>query len=466
MNPDQIREAIAYLDAVMRDMTLDPEGNVRALTPEDQTRFDEGFAERGRLNTQLGNLERVAGLAPVSGVQGDNPGLGVPALNRNADPFDLSDLRFTATEADVRARAITALEVVRGLNDSQREHVTERLERLGGELIGRVLATGSDVYRSAAQKLMVGMAHMLTEEERSAITRAQSLTDAAGGYAIPFTLDPTIMLTNAGSISPLRQWATVTPIVTDAWHGISSAGAVAAYHAEAAEVGDNSITIAQPAIPVHRMDIFVPFSFEISQDWVGFETEMHGVMLDAKTIKENEKFTVGSGTDEPKGFVTALAGSASEVAPTTAETFAVADLYKMEEAVPPRFRANARWLANKSIYNLTRQFGTTDGANLWVRLDAATPSTLVGYQAGEASDMDGSFNVAATATNYVLAFGDWAKGFRIVDRVGMNFELVPHLFATANNRPSGQRGFLAWCRNGSDVQVLNALRLLNLATAA
>ncbi|HEU5085664.1 MAG TPA: phage major capsid protein, partial [Acidimicrobiales bacterium] len=227
------------------------------------------------------------------------------------------------------------------------------------------------------------------------------------------------------------------------------------------------ITLAQPTVPVHRYDVFIPYSFEAGQDWQGFEGDMRMVMQDARARKDVEIFTLGTGSDQPTGFVTALAAeSGSVVTPTTAETFAVADLYKVEESLGDRFLGNAAWQANRAIFNDVRQFDTTGGANLWERLGAGTPSELIGYPAYRNSAMDSGFNAAATANNYILAFGDWKAGFLIVERVGMNFEVVPHLFHTANNRPSGQRGFLAWGRNGSDVIVPEALRLLNVATAA
>jgi hypothetical protein len=45
----------------------------------------------------------------------------------------------------------------------------------------------------------------------------------------------------------------------------------------------------------------------------------------------------------------------------------------------------------------------------------------------------------AGADNYMLIAGNFDR-YHIIDRVGMTVELVPHLFATGNNRPSGQRG--------------------------
>ena len=170
-------------------------------------------------------------------------------------------------------------------------------------------------------------------------------------------------------------------------------------------------------------------------------------------------------SNQPIGIVTALDGGDSEVAPTTAETFAVADLYKVEEALPARYRQRAVWVANKAIFNDVRQFGTADSHALWERLGAGQPAQLLGYNTYEASAMDDGFDAAATADNFILILGDFSN-YYIIDRVGMSVELIPHLFATANNLPSGRRGLFAYWRVGADSVNDGGFRMLNIATTA
>ena len=79
--------------------------------------------------------------------------------------------------------------------------------------------------------------------------------------------------------------------------------------------------------------------------------------------------------------------------------------------------------------------------------------------------MNGTIDAGATANNYVMIYGDVAKGFFIVDSVGSTLELIPNLIG-ANQRPTGQRGALLWSGTGSEVVVPQALRLLDLPTAA
>jgi HK97 family phage major capsid protein len=65
---------------------------------------------------------------------------------------------------------------------------------------------------------------------------------------------------------------------------------------------------------------------------------------------------------------------------------------------------------------------------------------------------------ALTTGTAILVLGDFRQ-FLIVDRVGMDVELVPHLFGT-NRRPTGQRGIFAMWRNNSTVLVPGAFRKL------
>jgi HK97 family phage major capsid protein len=117
-----------------------------------------------------------------------------------------------------------------------------------------------------------------------------------------------------------------------------------------------------------------------------------------------------------------------------------------------------------SIVNTLRQQETSNGALKFPALQD-DPPMLLGRTMWENSNMDGTFDPAATANNYLLLYGSFAEEFIIADRIGSSLELVPHIFG-ANRRPTGQRGALLWFRTGSDVVNPNAFRLLNIATTA
>ena len=177
-------------------------------------------------------------------------------------------------------------------------------------------------------------------------------------------------------------------------------------------------------------------------------------------------FTTGTGSGQPTGIITSLVASAGTVpliTPAVAESLTAADVYAVQNALPPRFQSNAAWNANLAIINSLRQSETTNGALKFPGLQD-NPPMLLGRNMYENSNMDGTFDAAATANNYLPLYGDFQQ-FVIVDRIGSTIELVPHLFG-ANRRPTGQRGALLWFRTGSNVVVPQAFRLLSVATTA
>jgi len=331
---------------------------------------------------------------------------------------------------------------------------------------------GSDAYLRAFASVVADPergSHLWDDTERAAVRavqefRAASLNDTSGGFLVPVTLDPAIILTSGGSRSTLRENANVVTIATDVWRGVSSAGVQTHWHGEAQEMEDDTPALAGPEIPVHRLDSFIPFSFEIGQDAVAFTQQMTALLVDAAAQATNAAYTVGTGSGQPVGVITALAGSPSIVTPTTPEVFAPADVYKVQAALPPRWSDNARWYANLNIINIAAQWESTNGARVFPGIEGS-PRSLAGKPLDELSTMDGTFNPAATEANHVLLYGDLRSAFTIVDRIGTTIELVPHLFGP-NRRPTGQRGLIMWLRTGSDVVNENAVRLLNLATTA
>ncbi len=70
--------------------------------------------------------------------------------------------------------------------------------------------------------------------------------------------------------------------------------------------------------------------------------------------------------------------------------------------------------------------------------------------------------VVTTTGAFPLLFGDFSN-YLIVDRVGMNMELVPTLFGAAQGQfPTGRRGYFAWWRNNAVILNANAFRLLKI----
>jgi HK97 family phage major capsid protein len=338
-----------------------------------------------------------------------------------------------------------------------------------------VTTTGAPAYRTAFAKLAADpeRGHLLwTPEEADAFRtvaayqgemRAMSLTTTAGGFMVPLTLDPAILLTSAGSINPLRKISRVVQTMTNSWHGVTSAGASAEWKTENAQAADASPTIGEVVIPVYLGDAYVPYSYEVGMDAENFLGELTKVLVDSADQLMATAYTTGTGSAQPTGIITAIAAvGGSLVTPGTAETFVKGDVYKVQNALPPRFQGNAQWAGNLAILNTLRQFETTNGALAFPEIES---DRLLRHPLNEVSNMDPSFDITATASNYLLIYGDFQE-FVIVDRTGgTTVEFIPNTFG-ANGRPNAQRGAFLWFRTGSDAAVTNAFRMLSITTAA
>jgi HK97 family phage major capsid protein len=435
--------------------------------------------ERVKIDGQLQRLDRLDKLAADKKHLVDGVDLRVNQHTKK-DPFDLNDLRWNTPVSEMRARAKTAVEQVESyLPDENREEVVRKLGVVNdprGIIPNLIIRTGSDAYRRAFHKAMAGRQDLWSHDEREAVASleefraAMSLTDSAGGFAVPFTLDPTLILTNAGTSNPVRQLARLEPVTTDSWNGLSSAGVTAEWLAENTEAADASPTFAQPTVPVHKAAAFVQGSIEISQDYQAIESDIAMAIADAKDRLEGTAFINGTGSGQPTGIITALDGGASEVTPATTEVFAVADVYATQQALPPRFRGqNPSWLAELSTINEIRQFATANNYHGFLTdLSGDSPAVMLGKSLFESSDMDAFADIVVSETdgnNHILLFGAF-RNYLIADRIGLSLEFIPHVFATGANRPSGTRGWFAYWRVGADSLVDDAFRVLHIPTTA
>lgn len=464
-----------------------------AFTDEQQSRWDTLDTERNALTAQieeeraalLRRQETVRSLATVPGhLEHTTPDpLGEPrSIRDNGATRKVWDLDAVTRAlhqetperggSELRSRALDAVEKAPAVNDRSKDRITKLLSTLDMEddgeegrgartVAAHVIATSSPEYmRAWAKAFKTGQRTGSPDlKALEVLQRAMSLTDTAGGHAVPLPIDPTLIVDDDGTVSPFRQISTVKTIVTDELKTVNTSAVTASYDAEGAEVSDDATTFGNTNISVHMARAFIPHSIEIGMDYPGFTQDIAFLLADAKMQLEDSKFATGSGTNEPFGCVTAIQGTAFELTSNTTDVFALSDVYDVDEELPERFARNASWAANKKIYTAIREAGGANLDDYWVNLNDGRPPRLLGHPTYEASEMDGV--VDATADNRVLLLGDF-KWYWIVDRIGFSMELIPHLFHTTSNRPSGQRGVFAYWRNGADVVLNRAFRLLNI----
>jgi HK97 family phage major capsid protein len=447
-------------------------------TDEDLSRSGNLLAEWDQKSAEQEKaLEREAQVAKVLAAgqvarsaaveSGDGPRRG-PELKRQIDPYDNQEQLFRSLFGDVLlntgdtiSRAQAAVDSTpRYVGDAARERMHELLEldNMHAPRIARhMLMTGSKEYHEQFRDYVKSKGTI----KGDALRAAMSLSDSAGGFLVPFTLDPTVILTNAGIMDPLRSISTIKTITTDTWNGVTSAGVTAEWLGEGAEADDKSPTFGQPTITPQKAAAWVFGSYEVLAD-SGFASELGRLLADAKSRLEGAAFATGNAAGRPIGVVSAVgAVTASIVTSTTVNAYAVGDVYRTSDALRPRDAAQASWIANKRVFSLTRQFDTAGGSAFWANLGMAVPNQLLGQNIYEASTMTGAVSTSAA----VLLAGNFRE-FYIVDRVGMSVLYEPMVKSTGSNRPTGQAGWFAFWRVGSNVVDPDAFRLLKLATTA
>ena len=438
------------------------------------TEFDTIEAQAAPLRARQERLDAIRSAAHLEGNR--EPAFGAPQVMRRAgDPFaDLDQVRAGRLDGEVlRSRALAGLErgEARGVSDEARQAAVRLVEgHSNPELFRMAILTGAPAYRAAFEKILqhpMDFATRFSPEEMAAYQAAGDLhrtalsdTSANGGYAIPFLLDPSIILTNAGAINPLRNLATIKNGVSSKWNGVTSAGVTAEWKSEGAQAADASPTIAQPSITAYLADAYIFGSYEVFQD-TNLAAEFPMLIADAKNRLEADAMVVGSGSGAPFGVATSVtAVTTSRISPTTGGTFTAsssADVYKVEASVPARWRPKASWVANWATYSIIRQMSpAAAGSAFWVAMGGGLPPELLGHSNYEATSM---VSTVTTGSNILLC-GDFSQ-YYIYDRIGMSVEYVPQVFG-ANGRPTGQRGWMAWWRVGGDVVAPDAFRVLKL----
>jgi len=458
--PDETR--LAEVRTEMR--AIHAEAGDASLTPEQTTRWNALTAEeRGIAAAVTARDERRAEVARLAGLPGHaesgDGATGAPQFMRKVTAFDGSDVsRLSRGEA--RDKALKALEA-RELTSHLTDPALTRLERDlrartrntdGGQIARRLLVTESPEYRSAFMKVTCNPNPVLTPEEGRAIQQFAEFremnitTDGDGGFGVPVLIDPTIILDAQGTPNDFFALSRVETITTDTWKGVSSAGVSWSFDAESAEVSDDSPTLAQPSVPVHKAQGFIPYTIEVGMDYPGFAMEMSTLLAEGYSELLVDKFTIGTGSGQPTGIIVALDGSTSEIDTATTNVLAAADVNGLWSELPARYRPNASWMSHTDINNTIQQLGDGAEASFTVDWTAEGVSVLKGRRYYTNDYIEHLFETVVTP---FLVVGDF-KNYLIAQRAGMSIELVPHLFHTTTNLPKGERAWYAWARVGAD----------------
>lgn len=191
-----------------------------------------------------------------------------------------------------------------------------------------------------------------------------------------------------------------------------------------------------------------------------------GEIAESFSSAESIAFISGDGVNKPKGLLAYTAapdasatwGQIGYLASGVAGGFPAANpvdkLVDLTYAPKTPYRANASFLMNRRSVGLVRKFKDSAGQYIWQpSLVAGQPATLLGFPVVECEDMPD-----VSASGLAIAFGDFEKGYLIVDRADVRVLRDPY-----TNKPFVM--FYVTKRLGGGVQNFDAIKLLKFTVS-
>ncbi len=325
-------------------------------------------------------------------------------------------------------------------------------------------------YRKAFDRyLRKGADSGLAELQQKAMNTG---SDPDGGYLVIPEMDATIDRI-APTISPMFRIANVVTIGTAKYEKlVKTSGMAARRVADGATGGETT----EPKFAKISIEVF-PAEVE---PWVYNETlEDSSINLGADLADEagiafgeiaGAEFITGNGVGCARGVLayTIVADSAyawgklgyvvtgaSGAFPTASTSVNSADpLITLVHALKTRYRGGASWLMNSATAGVVRKLKDADGRHVWTdSLINGQPSMLLGYPVEIDDNMP---DIGANA--YSIAFGNFQRGYTIVNRSGST--LIRDPFTS-----KGVTKFNFRRRFGGGISHYEAIKLLKFATS-
>lgn len=287
-------------------------------------------------------------------------------------------------------------------------------------------------------------------------------TGSDGGVAVPEVISQDIMQ-EVVDISPIRQIARVVPVGTSDYKElVDTRGTSSGWVGETAARGETNTPSLEEVAPPMGEVYANPRATQWALDDIFFDVEgwlREGVGTEFAR-QEGAAFITGDGTNKPLGFLSGTPvttgddarafGVLQYLASGAAANITDPDkLVELTYLIKAAYRQRARWCMNRTTLGVVRLLKDGDSNYIWQPgLERGQPNQLLGYPVTEAEDMP---VIAANA--FPIAFGDFQRGYVIVDRVGVRMLRDPY---TA--KPYVQ--FYTTKRVGGRIKDDNALKLL------
>jgi HK97 family phage major capsid protein len=295
-----------------------------------------------------------------------------------------------------------------------------------------------------------------------------SASNPDGGFVVPPEIEAKISQ-RLIAISPVRSIASVRTISSSVYKKPfmttgPAVGWVGEMDARAQTTSPTLDELSFPAMELYAMPAATAVLLEDAavniDEWLAQEVEQ------VFAAQEGSAFVVGDGSNKPKGFLSYnvvangswswgnigyVATGAPGTFPTSNPTDVLVDLIYSAKV---GYRQNSVFVLNRKTQSTIRKFKDTTGNYLW-QPPAATGAraTLMTFPVIEAEDMP---DIAPGS--FAIAFGDFYRGYLIVDRAGVTVLRDPYsakpyvLFYTTK-------------RVGGGVQDYDAIKLLKFAVS-
>jgi HK97 family phage major capsid protein len=354
---------------------------------------------------------------------------------------------------EARLSEIEAKGAADPLTDERLQRIDRRLEALSLKMAapergGPVETAASERDVAWGRYLRMGDESGLTKLDVKALNTG---TDSQGGYVAPPELDRLIeaRLTAA---SPMRQIASVRQTSAGVFKKPVSLGAAAAWAGETEarpETAAPDLSLIEfPAGELYAMPAATQTLLEDSyadiDAWLADEVEA------AFAAQESAAFINGDGVGKPKGLLdhdivddgVHAWGKIGSVPGDFAAVDAADQLIDLIYAPKSQFRSGAGFVMNRRTVSAIRKLKDSDGRYLWQPGQGGEAATVMGYGVTEIEDMPD-----IGAGNAAIAFGDFKRGYLIVDRQGARvlrdpFSAKPYvLFYTTKRVGGGVQNF-------------------------
>ncbi len=301
----------------------------------------------------------------------------------------------------------------------------------------------------------------LTAEQKTILMQHKNMngsSDPAGGYLVLPEMDTTITRI-INETSPIRSVATVQSISSDQLQipQQTDLPAAAWSDVDVSNGETTAITWKQLTIKAFELQAEPRISQQLLDDSVvDVESYLMQVLAEAFDITMNTAYVAGTGVGQPRGFLTYDAGTSwgqvEQIVSGSASALTAAGINSLVYALKDGYLPNAKFLMRRNTVSLIRLLTDGNGNALWSPAFGSEPATLMGYPVIRAADMP-----AVTTNTLPIAFGDWRRGYTIVDRLGMRLLRDPY---TA--KPFVK--FFTTRRTGGGVVNYEAIKLLKCST--